>query len=356
MFRSFKVKNFRCFREFSIEPLERVNLIAGKNNVGKTALLEALFLRVGFNNPELPTRVNVFRGVEIFPADSEGVWGWLFFQKHTEEIVELTTTNDSAVQECLEICFEQPKDLEIGSTSGEEARAPVDTGSLTTQRASRDLVLRFRDASGESLVSRASITTNGNLRIERAPVERLPSGIYLTGRPAKENASRFSELLRIHREGNVLETMKMLEPRLRRLVVLALGETPTLYGDLDGVAELVPLPFMGQGMVHLLSIVLAVANAAGGAVMVDEIENGLHHSMMVNVWKAISEAARKTDTQVFATTHSWECVQAAHEAFLASDVYDFRLHRLDRVNGDIKAVTYDKESLDAALKTELEVR
>ena len=27
MFRSFTVKNFRCFRDLTIEPLERVNLI-----------------------------------------------------------------------------------------------------------------------------------------------------------------------------------------------------------------------------------------------------------------------------------------------------------------------------------------
>ena len=67
-------------------------------------------------------------------------------------------------------------------------------------------------------------------------------------------------------------------------------------------------------------------------------------------------AARESDVQVFATTHSWECIQAAHEAFESEKQYDFRLHRLGWLNGEIKAVTYDKESLSASLKAELEVR
>lgn len=51
------------------------------------------------------------------------------------------------------------------------------------------------------------------------------------------------------------------------------------------------------------------------------IENGLHYSTMVEVWKAIAEAARRAETQIFATTHSWECIKAAHEAFTADDTY-----------------------------------
>src|SRR5947209_6792089 len=64
MFRSFTIKNFRCFRDLTISSLERVNLIGGKNNVGKTALLEAIFLHVGPNSPQLPWVLNAHRGIE----------------------------------------------------------------------------------------------------------------------------------------------------------------------------------------------------------------------------------------------------------------------------------------------------
>ncbi|MCC6446841.1 MAG: ATP-binding protein [Armatimonadetes bacterium] len=128
-----------------------------------------------------------------------------------------------------------------------------------------------------------------------------------------------------------------------------------ITGDI-GIGQLIPLPLMGEGMARMLSIILAVANAPGGMVLIDEIENGLHHSVMVNIWKAIAEASQKADTQIFATTHSWECMKAAHEAFRTTEEYDFRLHRLDRIDDRIETVAYDRETLEAAIKAGLEVR
>ncbi len=70
----------------------------------------------------------------------------------------------------------------------------------------------------------------------------------------------------------------------------------------------------------------------------------------------IDKAARDFNTQVIATTHSYECIREAHEAFNKSADYDFSLHRLDRVEDRIEIVTYDQESLEAAVKTDFEIR
>lgn len=42
--KNIKIQNFRCFEELKISGFEKINLISGKNNIGKTALLEALFI------------------------------------------------------------------------------------------------------------------------------------------------------------------------------------------------------------------------------------------------------------------------------------------------------------------------
>jgi AAA15 family ATPase/GTPase len=93
-------------------------------------------------------------------------------------------------------------------------------------------------------------------------------------------------------------------------------------------------------------------------VMVDEIDNGLHHTTLVGIWRAVGEAARTSNTQIFATTHSWECIRAAEEAFSVGDeTPDFRYMRLDRAeNGDIRAATYVEDFLDTAIATGLEMR
>ena len=85
-------------------------------------------------------------------------------------------------------------------------------------------------------------------------------------------------------------------------------------------------------------------------VFIDEIENGIHHSVQCKVWKAIGKLARDLDIQVFATTHSLEMIRAAYEAFKEDgELDDLRLHRLDRDEdtGDIEAVTYNVPALDA---------
>ena len=96
--------------------------------------------------------------------------------------------------------------------------------------------------------------------------------------------------------------------------------------------------------------------AKDGTVLIDEFENGLHYSALVDAWKAVGAAARQSNVQVFATTHSWECVLAAHRAFAESDEDDFRLHRLERRDGEVVALTYDQEQLDTAIEFNFEVR
>ena len=124
--------------------------------------------------------------------------------------------------------------------------------------------------------------------------------------PFREEAERFGRLEIRGEQDVVLRVLQLLEPRLKRLATIVVAGEP--------------------------------------------------NSVLPKVWWAIGEVARRFDTQVFATTHSLECIVAAHRAFSKSERYDFRLHRLERVNGTIRAVTYDQETLEAACEAGLEVR
>jgi AAA15 family ATPase/GTPase len=101
---------------------------------------------------------------------------------------------------------------------------------------------------------------------------------------------------------------------------------------------------------------MAIVSASGGVVLIDEVENGLHYSVQQKVWRAIAHAARQANVQVFATTHSWECLVKAHEAFAEDEVYDFRWHRLQLVDGRIEVVSHDREMIEAALYSGVEIR
>ncbi|MDD4103117.1 MAG: AAA family ATPase, partial [Kiritimatiellae bacterium] len=90
--------------------------------------------------------------------------------------------------------------------------------------------------------------------------------------------------------------------------------------------------------------------------LIDEFENGLQHDAIGPVWSALGQFARDNDVQIFATTHSYECIAAAHEAF-SDNAEDFAVIKLrPEPNSDISAVVLDSDAVGAALKTELEIR
>lgn len=356
MFKSFSIKNFRCFEELTLDSLERVNLIAGKNNTGKTSLLEAIFLHIGFNNPGLALRINVFRGIERFTLEPEQIWGPLFFDKRLDQAIELTSVNEDNERGSLKISLAEVEEPII-TTEPPSSTATARRIEESIATGMRELILDYQDSVGHNGTSRAFITPEGQIKVKRSELKSKLSGVMLPARYRflESDAERFSKLDRLSLADQLLPTMRLLEPRLQRLAVLVTGGVPMINGDI-GLKELVPVPLMGEGMVRLLSILLAIVDSAGGVVLVDEIENGLHHSVLVNVWKAIAVAARNAEAQLFATTHSWECIEAAHKAFIEDGIYDFRLHRLEVSDNNIVDVLYDQEILDAAVKATLEVR
>ncbi len=190
-----------------------------------------------------------------------------------------------------------------------------------------------------------------------APSPPFP-GHFLTPRtpllPAKD-AERFGDMEATKKQNMVLEALKIVEPRLQRLSVRVVAGKAMIQGDI-GLDKLIPLPYMGDGINRLASLVLAIGKSPDGVVMVDEIENGLHHAILPKVWRAIGRVARHFNTQVFATTHSYECMAAAHKAFSDEEPYDFRLHRLERRDDAIAVVTYDRDTLTEAIDANIEVR
>jgi AAA15 family ATPase/GTPase len=88
---------------------------------------------------------------------------------------------------------------------------------------------------------------------------------------------------------------------------------------------------------------------------VDEIENGLHHSIMTKVWAAIFEMARKLNVQVFATTHSWNCIESFQEA-ANRDPDDGVLVRLSIKEDVVIPTLFREKELEIAARDQIELR
>jgi len=344
MYKSFEIHNFKCFRELKLDKLARINLIAGMNNTGKTALLEAIFLSSGVYNLELFLRLSHVRkvnGMNLSPRRwGEYPFGFFFNQFNVSNNIEILS-----------------EDTLSGCSSTQISVSPNSPSSETTA----SLILKHKDGSkSEDIGCHLTINKEGHIGLSGS-VSSFPlfetffydSGVTLD---PQQQAELYGGLQVIGKENHVFEILKVIEPHLRHITSVATAGGPVLYGDI-GIGHLISLHLMGGGIAHLANFVLRIASIPNGVILIDEIENGLHYSVMTNVWKAIASAAKEYNVQIFATTHSWECIRYAYEAFASSKKDDFLLHRLDRQgNDEITVVTYDLKALGEFLEFGLEVR
>lgn len=358
MYEKFSIKNYRGFRNFEISDFKRVNLIAGMNNSGKTSLLEALFIHAGKNNPELMLAVNVFRGmgnIKITLHDwSEMPWESLFYNKNPNESIELRARVNGKESRLI-ITTKAPQSFKYGS-SAKAARLEMGTSTISSKR-SESRVLHFHESVGKRGEDNYLQFTADGLEVGKPPNPDFP-GFFIysrRGQAVSEDAELFGKIDVLDQLDDIVNCLKIIEPRLTRLSTVYVNDMPIIHGDI-GLEKLLPLSYMGEGMTRLTSFLLRLFDAKNGVVFIDEIENGFHYSIMEQIWGAINNISKKYNVQVFATTHSYECVKSAHKAFLNEAEYDFCYYRLDRFEEEITAASYTKDALNYALKTDIEVR
>ena len=117
-----------------------------------------------------------------------------------------------------------------------------------------------------------------------------------------------------------------------------------------------PLKSLGDGATRLFGVALALADIQDGFLVVDEVENGIHHSIQRDFWKMVINTAHQNRTQVFATTHSWDCVKGFAQAAVDSSDVEGTLIRLERNGHRIRAIEYSEDELEVAADQDIEVR
>ena len=351
MLTQLKIRNFRGFQDLTMDSLKAINLIAGENNAGKTSLLEALFLLSAAGNPRLGIKSIVLRGLEggkILPEAVETFWKQLFFGLDIGQSIEIKGNHTEHGSLVLKIRSEQQTIADIPLDRAERV-------SATNQMGYPSLVFECRDPSSGKLIKSLIRMKEGKFEVHQPATNIfLPSVILLSqSRDPRGDAHRLAELKQRKQGDVVLEALQIIEPKLKSIEENSSSGAPMIWGDI-GLSEMVPLSLMGEGMNRIARIVLTITVPKGGIVLIDEIENGLHHSILPGIWRYIDKMAQKFDTQILATTHSRECVRATQRASL--DPERFRYHRLEVGKEGNYPVTYDPEVLESAFEHNFEIR
>ncbi|MBI2421868.1 MAG: AAA family ATPase [Candidatus Hydrogenedentes bacterium] len=368
---SLSIKRFRALREINISPLGRVNLITGRNNAGKSSILEALRLLASNASPAVIFDILRYREeAEDISAESsrrfdlEGAFpiSSLFhgFPELSKKL-EPVEIKSNGSQRPMELSFE------IGWFP--EVRTPEGTSRLDTQATlfdEEDAVAALKISSGgDSRVVRLdSYGRNAYrarpFRMESSDESRL-NCIFVSaygGERTGTLGSMWDKIALSDHEEHVVDALRIIDPNISAISMVG-GESPgrsrTAIVKSQALARPVPLRSFGDGLNRLFGIVLSLVNAKDGLLLIDEFENGMHFSIQTDTWRTIFKLANRLNVQVMATSHSWDAIESFQRAASESPE-DGVLIRLSRKGDDIIPTIFREDELTIATRERIEVR
>ena len=375
MLTSLSIRNFRGISQLTINPLGRINLIAGKNGAGKTGVLESLWILSGPDMPDLAQRVSNFRGLP--PPNAGTIFVDLFNGFDIDsKIVIIGGTGHGTRRRTLTIHLNERSSLTttLPRPSGNPVESDWGRETQLLSEGQYEIVFDYLDDNDRRYNSRAwfveqavgaqpqmpyPITvTNAGVSQHRDIVKGRPNSVFMGAlyrNSLEEDARRFGDLQLKGNDREILTILRALEPRLQSITPVLVNTVPIMHANI-GENRPIAARLLGEGFNRTFSIAVAMDSISGGMLLIDEIENGLHHSVMKDVFAQLFELAVRFDVQVVASTHSAECIRAAYGALGHGNSEAFTFHRIDRVDGHSKATYFDGDMLETAMLHEMEVR
>lgn len=365
MLKSFAIKNFRLFRSLCVPELGQLNLLVGKNNTGKSAFLEAVQLFVEVASPHLLWDL-VSSREESRRAQGEGIGGeevgspirHLFPGHRLPELGEEGIVLVSEGQgERLHICTAAYRS-HFNEEEGAQRRTRVEPKEA--ELADPEIELFLVAENGDRTKRLMRLDERVRPLVARMP--RLATGrnevVPPRGMPNSDVAVLWDRISLTELEEEVIRGLELIDESIEDI---AFVEDPRSGLRIPLVRtkkfdEPVPLNSMGDGVSRLFQIILALVSAKDGILLVDEFENGLHWTLQPQVWSTVFKLAERLNVQVFATTHSRDCVEAFHSAWRDKPELGAFSRLSLEPSGEVRPVAYDLETLGDSVATRVEVR
>lgn len=354
MITSVEIENFRCFQKLRVDGLARVNLIVGANNSGKTVLLEAIEAVVSRESPFSLYRASIERGelrqlsAALRRPSAVG-----------EGDVELDLRHwfhGHRLAQGAAFCIRAAGERELSVSRTIEAVPPsapsppfIPGGLQLATDLPGPVSFPLSEDGWLGIALPSTLGTSG-LRL------RPPVGFVTTDRlNPRELAHLWRNVVLTPGEDLTVQALRLIEPAIERIAISESDGTiaQVLLREAEGP---VPLGTLGEGVSRILTLALHLVRTQGGYLLLDEIENGLHWSVMPKVWRFLIETALARDVQVFATTHSKDWLEGLADLHRADPglAAHVSVHRLEA--GRDTSVRFDAGRIAEYIEMELEAR
>ena len=341
MYSAIRIKGFRGLAEIRLQGLGRVNLLVGTNNCGKTSILEAVRVFAG-RAPAVLTAIAAHRGEWHQAADTHDAkrvdLSYLFADRDLQRQVQISAADHSLIPVQNDMVMSSKLPL-IAERQLHARWSNPDEGFEMPLAPPRPTAAEWQTKSAEQ------------------DVQFIGSG----GLRAPQVVELFEEVVLTDAEDLVAQCLRLVEPNLERIATVAADRHAAasprgMFVKLKGAAGRVPIGSAGDGMWRMLGLALALVNAKDGVLLVDDIDTGLHYTVMESMWRMLREQAAQLSVQVFATTHSRDCYESLAAAVKPGPLgrEAFSIQRIEK--NQPQAVDIKNEAIVAAAARRLEVR
>lgn len=355
MIQEIEFKNFRGLKHLTLNELKRITLISGKNNAGKSSVLDGIFLFFDHMATESFLKLSAFRGMNT-AANIFSLWESLFYNLNLDNQLEISMTRDG-----IDSKLTYEKDDSYFPI--EQGNIPPDLYNQIFSSAKNTYTLKFNFeqedyreeghfATGSTGIVRNIQTNKKNNNIVTMPfVQMINSKIIYDDNVV---VNWFGKIELEGRKDEIVKVLQLLDPMICDISTISLNGVTQLYVKRE--EKLLQIKLAGDGLNKLLFIVLAIMGNPNSVILIDEIETGFHYSMYEKLWEVISDVALTSNCQVIATTHSYECIESAISGIKEENKKEFCYFRIAKNEENNSAYRYSDELLHTAVLAEMEVR
>lgn len=333
--------NFKCFQNINVNNIKRINLISGKNNIGKTSLMEGIELFVS-SSDSLDLSLNIYEMMKRRQSNlRQNRYFELDFIFENSTKVELTINNKNIKIQYSETIQEEADDLFNDENLMIEYEPSL---KLNINSEERNIPI-------ERLIHRPHMIRKERYDTIKSKINFITS----TTTDERDIAILYGKLIDLNKEEFLNDSLKLFDENLVALKQKATDRDIILKVALKDRELPVLLSSLGEGINRYIAILCAIWASKDGYLFIDEIENGIHFTNYTKLWNIIFQVSEIANCQIFITTHSKECIEVFNEVNQNNDGSYFEFYR-DEKTDLIVTKQKDNEQLEYELTHNMEIR
>ena len=291
-FSEMTIQHYRKLQHLHIQHLNRINIFAGKNNSGKTTLLEAVYLLSQLNDLNAFVELERFRG------------------KFTERFNPKWLDKNMTEQILFSALFGE-KQISLSFTK-EQTTEHIDKNNYISS------IIADAEVENELFSSTIHVFSNKDPELYYQKNHILCHAAFTSPYRYNEGLLKQAHALAVRERfiDDIISFIReKIDPAIVRIEMVNIEGENRFYVHSNAFEHSIDMTKYGEGVQRVFEIGLLLGYCQHGILCIDEFESAIHKSLLRDFSKFVHQLAERFHVQVFLTTHSKECI----DAFIEND-------------------------------------